>query len=105
MKKSLPKFRARSQQYVENFAEEIFTHPGKDQKTFFRRLIVYPDGHYRALFAPAYFPQNPPSKSQWSTLKKKMKRHNESVFIFKEYGDMIEGETHYFYLDFGFFSD
>lgn len=105
MKKSLPNFRTRPEQVVEDFAKEIFTPPGKDQKTFFQRLIAYPDGHYRALFAPAYFPQNPPSKSQWSTLKKKVKRHNEGVFIFKAYGEIIDGETRSFYLDFGFFAE
>lgn len=50
---------------------------------------------------------NEPSKSQWGTLKKRLKRRDHRVFIFKQHGLLEEGEGSnsrtYYYLDFGFF--
>lgn len=70
-------------------------------------LIAYEDGHYRAIFKPDYFvlTGDAPTKSQWNTLKKHLKRIDDQVFIFKEHGDVPcgDGERCY-YLDFGFFS-
>lgn len=82
------------------------------------KLIASDDGHFRAVFKSTYFvlqgDRTEPSKSQWSTLKKKMKRHDGRVFIFREYGkldceevaDNTGANRDYdcYYLDFGFFA-
>jgi hypothetical protein len=72
-------------------------------------LVEYPDGHYRALFDPALFVlpagQSAPSKSQWNNLKKRMKRHEPLVFVFKEHGEATGGDgSQCYYVDFGFFA-
>lgn len=68
-------------------------------------LQSYDDGHYRAVFEKSLFTltegNTEPTKSQWNTLKKRMKRINRNVFIFKAHGETAE--NHY-YLDFGFFA-
>ena len=49
-----------------------------------------------------------PSKSQWSTLKKQLKRRDHQIFVFKEYGTVpcnAETDATCLYLDFGFFLD
>lgn len=91
---------------VQRFAKRAFTHPGSEGHSHLLRLIPHDDGYYRALFAPAYFilseGQTEPSKSQWNTLKKKLKRLDKQAFVFKEHGEtQHEGEQAY-YLDFGF---
>jgi hypothetical protein len=104
----LPEFRARPRQQVESFARVVFNNePGRNTTHLFQ-LIDYPDGHYRAIFKPSYFilpeGQTVPSKSQWSSLKKKMKRHDHQVFVFKAYGEVPCGQERCYYLDFGFFA-
>ncbi|MGB1288962.1 MAG: hypothetical protein ACPG7F_20680 [Aggregatilineales bacterium] len=82
------------------------------------KLIDYEDGHFRAIFKSTYFvlqgDATEASKSQWSTLKKKMKRHDSQVFIFKEHGSLdcstvnapgaMSDKFECYYLDFGFFT-
>ena len=75
------------------------------------KLEIADDGRCRAIFKKSFFVlqegASEPSKSQWSTLKKKFKRHNPGVFIFKETGEIPcadAGEETCYYIDFGFFS-
>jgi len=77
----------------------------------FVKLTIDDDGRCRAIFKKSYFvlqdDNTEPSKSQWSTLKKKMKRHNRNVFVFKETGETAcnadASPDSCFYVDFGFF--
>ena len=78
----------------------------------FITLNIDDNGRCRAIFKKSYFvlqgDNTEPSKSQWSTLKKKLKRHNRGVFVFKETGEIAcspESETMCYYLDFGFFKN
>jgi len=73
------------------------------------QLRQYEDYHYRAIFAAHYFVlaegSHTPSKSQWSTLKKKLKRRNPSVFVLREHGQLpcpgaYAGQC--LYIEFGF---
>lgn len=79
------------------------------------KLIEHDDHHYRAVFKSTHFTlQNDatePTKSQWSTLKKQLKRRDHRIFVFKEYGkldcaDVMGGVTDTpfdcLYIDFGF---
>ena len=73
------------------------------------RLEEFDDHHFRVIFKASYFQladgTDEPSKSQWNTLKKKIKRRDHSVFIFREYGQTDCGNTEpeaCLYLDFGF---
>ena len=103
MEYDLPEFEKRPQHQVLPYAKEIFT-------KHFVRLIEFEDGHFRVVFKPSYFilPEGTgePSKSQWGTLKKKMKRHHKGVFVFKETGTIdCSGErSNCYYVDFGFFA-
>lgn len=82
------------------FAKAIF----KDDLV---QLDVHDDGRCRAIFKTSYFTLQrdnaAPTKSQWGTLKKKLKRHNRGVFIFKETGETLQNGATYYYIDFGFF--
>lgn len=102
MEKPLPEFRKRQRQRAEKLLTTALSH---GERHYLRELIEYEDGHYRAIFDPAYFTaaegRAAPSKSQWNTLKKRLKRHDEQLFIFKEHGETADGS---FYLDFGFFA-
>lgn len=73
-------------------------------------LTIEDDGRCRAIFKKSYFAlqgdNTEPSKSQWSTLKKKLKRHNRGVFVFKEVGEIAcqeEADSQCYYIDFGFY--
>lgn len=109
--KDLPTFQPRSLDAVRGYAARVFTRhePDDDGATALLHVIAYPNGHYRACFDPAYFTlpdgQTSPSKSQWSTLKKKMKRHDRGVFVYKVYGrtTLPDGRP-CCYVDFGFFT-
>jgi len=100
----LPQFdRSRHPDAARAFAREVLS---RGDNTFLRDLIVYDDGHFRAVFDPAYFilpaDQAEPSKSQWNTLKKRFKRLDRRVFVFKVHGRDADGHGLY-WLDFGFF--
>ncbi|MCB9457839.1 MAG: hypothetical protein H6671_17790 [Anaerolineaceae bacterium] len=105
--KDLPEFKHRSRETVLTFISAMLTNERISKQTHLKALNSYPDGHYRAIFDPAYFAlppdQTQPSKSQWNTLKKRLKRHEPTIFIFKEHGE-IEQEGRCFYVDFGFFA-
>lgn len=118
--KNLPQFHPQRREDVLAFLNAIFIHPGETTaSSAVQRLLAYPDGHYRVIFRRSYFilpaGQTEPSKSQWNTLKKKMKRHHPRVFIFKEHGgtccgaadnadDAAAPDANCYYLDFGFFA-
>jgi hypothetical protein len=105
--KDLPEFKPRSQETVLAYMRTMLINEHLSDQTHLKALTNYSDGHYRAIFDPAYFAlpdgQSEPTKSQWNTLKKKLKRHEPKVFIFREHGE-IEHEGRCFYLDFGFFA-
>ncbi len=85
----------------------VLTNPAVGEDTQLISLDEYPDGHYRAWFLPTYFVLadgvTEPSKSQWNTLKKKLKRHDARAFVFKAYGEEVRDDQMLYYLDFGFF--
>lgn len=90
------------------FAQHIFTHPQVSEETHLRQLIAYEDRHYRAVFDLRYFGSAaPPTKSQWNSLKKKLRRYDKRVFVFKEAGttacEPSSGAAECGYLEFGFF--
>ncbi|MFW5748841.1 MAG: hypothetical protein ACOCYT_04425 [Chloroflexota bacterium] len=99
----LPEFDERPYEWVYKFARYVLSH-GKDSSLI--RLEAFDDGHYRAVFRKDYFilgeDRTEPSKSQWNTLKKRIKRINRDVFIFKQHGETADG---HYYMDFGFFQD
>ena len=101
----LPEFKLRKFAGVMHYARRVF---GVGDQSNLIDLIAYDDGHYRALFAPAYFVIQPgrsePSKSQWNTLKKHMKRLDKQVFIFREHGQIQSKQGPCYYIDFGFFA-
>ena len=104
MYNDLPEFdRSRKHHVVQGYIRRVFSQ-GSD--TALRDLITYDDGHYRATFSPDYFViqegKTDPSKSQWNTLKKRMKRIDRQVFIFRNHGKTKDG---LYYIDFGFFLD
>ena len=103
----LPPFKRRKRDDVLAFitAMLINEHSDSSEESHFIELVDYEDGHFRVLFNPRYFVvregQTEPTKSQWNSLKKKLKRHDSSVFVFKEYGAAGANKSQY-YLDFGF---
>jgi hypothetical protein len=106
----IPEFRKQPFDRVHKFMAEVLTNPQAGPKSCLRQLKVDKTTHqYRALFDPAYFALSTdrpaPTKSQWTTLRKRMKRHRSDVFIFKGHGTtMFQGKECY-YLNFGFFVD
>lgn len=112
MNSELPEFRKTQYTYAMKFINSVLSGAGGASLI---RLESFEDNHFRAIFTPRYFQLAPdssqPSKSQWNTLKKKMKRRNHSVFIFREYG-AIDCQTKNrktndkcLYIDFGFLYD
>lgn len=101
MSKSLPLFQKCEHETAKLFISGILS-KSKDEDTHLVRLIAYSDGHFRAIFDASYFGDESPSKSQWNTLKKKLKRHNRQVFVYREYGYVGKGLC---YLDFGFMAE
>ncbi|HLA45770.1 MAG TPA: hypothetical protein VJZ27_20145 [Aggregatilineales bacterium] len=109
--KDLPDFVPRSFDQVQVFIERVLTGHETPDETCLVNLIVYDDFHFRALFQKRYFNADPPSKSQWNTLKKKLKRFDRQVFVFKDHGEagcesgeapVSSPEQSCYYLDFGF---
>ena len=103
----LPEFRKMKKAYVTKLINSILIGAGGASLV---RMNDYDDNHFRVIFKISYFQltdgNDMPSKSQWNTLKKKMKRRDRSIFIFREYGSIecegaSEGNT-CLYLDFGF---
>lgn len=103
---TLPQFARRDRDDVFALINQLLVNPYQDPpRPHLKELIAYEDGHFRAVFDVGYFilpeGQTEPSKSQWNTLKKRMKRHEPTLFIFKEHG--VTGK--HLYIDFGFFKD
>ena len=110
MHRELPRFRKVKHQYAASLINAVLTGA---QGASLSRLIEYNDHHFRVIFRQRYFQLSAgaasPSKSQWNTLKKKLKRRNRLIFVFREYGSCdcenapggITGKE-CFYLDFGF---
>lgn len=106
--KDLPTLKVRPRDQVMTLVQRVLMLDSHSDHSYLHELVAYDDGHYRVLFDPAYFVlqtgQTEPSKSQWSSLKKKLKRHDPSVFVFKEHGKQVIKGKSYAYLDFGFFA-
>jgi len=106
--KDLPSFKERPRDQVMALVHRVLMLDSHSDHSYLHELVAHADGHYRVSFDPAYFVlqqgQSEPSKSQWSSLKKKFKRHDPSVFVFKEHGTLTKDGTRYSYLDFGFFA-
>ncbi|MBI1281139.1 MAG: hypothetical protein GC179_23635 [Anaerolineaceae bacterium] len=106
--KDLPAFRERPRDQVMTLVHRVLMLDSHSDHSYLHQLVSHADGHYHVLFDPAYFVlqagQTEPSKSQWSSLKKKFKRHDPSVFVFKEHGFQTDKDKTYAFLDFGFFA-
>lgn len=105
---NLPKFSKRDYNKVLKLITELLT-PLQAEKTALTQLTEFEDGHFRAVFKPSYFMiaegQEQPSKSQWNTLKKKFKRHDKRIFVFKEHGIFRQKDSSLScFIDFGFFA-
>lgn len=104
----LPAFQQPPFTFVQDYATRVLTHPGSEE-TYLRDVLPHTAGYYRAVFDPAYFVlaagRTAPSKSQWNTLKKKMKRHHRGVFVFKAHGSADHAGEQCYFVDFGFFAD
>lgn len=111
----LPEFRKVKHSYVTQLINGIFIGAGGAS---FVKLETFDDNHFRVIFRLSYFQlaegNDMPSKSQWNTLKKRIKRRNHSIFVFREYGEIdckpsqkSEDKTSEtcLYLDFGFLYD
>ena len=109
----LPEFRKRRYDKVHSFASRAFLNPRQSDASRLVQLITYEDNHYRAIFRKDYFAlpegQTEPTRSQWNTLKKHMKRLEADVFVFKQHGEVPCGGSvrepgaPCYYVDFGFF--
>ncbi len=103
--RDLPPFKRRNRAEVAAFVAPLLIGEQNTGVSAMIDLLEYEDGHYRVLFKPSYFVlkegQTAPTKSQWNNLKKKLKRHEATVFVFKAYGNVGAEEPQY-YLDFGF---
>lgn len=113
MTTDLPVFRKVKHSYAAGIANTVLSSP---RGAALLRLIEFEDHHYRAVFAQSYFElqdgKTAPSKSQWSTLKKKFKRRNRSIFVFRAHGALpckqvmrAEKGRKCLFLDFGFMRD
>jgi len=102
MNNDLPEFRNVHNSHANTYAQKVFGDALKDVRSL-------GNGAFRALFGQNYFTIQPgndaPSKSQWSTLKKRMKRINKGVFIFRKHGELEQGDVTFYYMDFGFMQD
>ena len=113
MPSDLPQFRKVQHNYAMRIANSALAGGGG---AALLRLIQYDDNHFRAIFDARYFALRPdqaaPSKSQWNTLKKKLKRRNRSIFVFRAHGEVDCRQAQSapkgrkcLYLDFGFMRD
>jgi hypothetical protein len=105
---NLPEFARRSPEYVQTFMQRALKPAHTAHGSALREIITYDDGHYRAVFSMNYFALHEgaaePTKSQWNTLKKHLKRIEPRLFIYKQHGTVQhDGET-CLYLDFAFFA-
>jgi hypothetical protein len=103
--KDLPEFKTQHREFVIDFLRQVFTHPNQEESHFVR-LVEHKDGHYSAVFSLSYFASaETPTKSQWNSLKKKLKRHDKRIFVFKEHSVIdCDAPAGCGSLDFGFFA-
>ncbi|MCY3833178.1 MAG: hypothetical protein OXG85_09180 [Chloroflexi bacterium] len=112
MRKELPRFRNVQRRYAAAIIHDALSGPAGSALL---KLTQFDDHHFRAIFDSKFFQlpagEELPSKSQWNTLKKRLKRRDRSIFVFREYGPIDCGELakprsagNCLYLDFGFLS-
>lgn len=99
----LPEFQKKSRSKIMPLMTTLFG-------TNFVSLQPFEDHHFRVIFRRNVFSmaegQTEPSASQWSTLKKRMKRHDHRLFLFRSHGaaDCPDAsQNNCYYLEFGFF--
>ena len=74
------------------------------------RLTEREDRSFEAIFSARYFvlgdDEAEPTKSQWTNLKKRFKRSDSSIFIFKDHGacHCPDGQPGCYYLQFGYYA-
>ena len=109
MMKELPHFKTHRHAEVIDFVTQVFIRPNQPEISYFVRLIDHSDGHYGIVFDLSYFASaEAPTKSQWNSVKKKLKRHDKQIFVFKDYSVMpCNGsgtEKQCGYIEFGYFA-
>ncbi len=89
MDKDLPRFRRVKRRYAASIVHSVLSN---SRGAALLKLHEFDDGRFRAVFAASYFETggelNLPSKSQWNTLKKKLKRRDRSIFVLRRYGEI-----------------
>ena len=109
----LPQFRKVKRRYA---ASIIHSALSGAQGSALLKLLEFDDRHFRAVFDTSYFQLADdnvmPSKSQWNSLKKRLKRRDRSIFIFRRYGRIdcgAQAKTRSaktcLFIDFGFLWD
>ena len=110
MPTDLPRFRKVKRSYAASLVQGALSGPAGASLL---QLIEFDDHHFRAVFDPKHFQlaagADLPSKSQWNTLKKRFRRRDRSIFIFRAYGRIdcgahgkaLKAKT-CLYIDFGF---
>ena len=113
MRDELPPFRKVKRRYAAAILHSALSGP---RGAALLQLLEFEDHHFRAIFDISYFQlaegKTMPSKSQWNSLKKRLKRRDRSIFIFRRYGRIdcdAGGKTlsanTCLYIDFGFLWD
>lgn len=105
--KPLPDFQHRSADSVAAFMTPLLTRTTAPDISYFRGLTAYKDGHFRLAFSLDYFgATETPTKSQWNSLKKKLKRHDPRIFVLKEHGLTAcnDPNERCGYVEFGYFA-
>lgn len=89
MSNELPRFRKVKRGYAASIVQSVLSGPGGSALL---QLVEFDDNHFRVVFDIKQFnlvnAGDLPSKSQWNTLKKRLKRRDRSIFIFREYGQI-----------------
>jgi hypothetical protein len=99
---SLPQFKETHKGYAIQYAQKVFGNAliGVNRQG---------NGYFRVMFTQVYFTIQPgndaPSKSQWGTLKKRMKRVNKGVFVLRKSGTIQHEGKDVYFMDFGFLVD
>lgn len=110
MTKGLPQFRKVKRSYAASIAHGALS---SSRGAALLQLLEFDDHHFRAVFDLKHFELGKgntlPSKSQWNSLKKRLKRRDRTIFIFRAYGQIDCGApgkhsaaAACLYIDFGF---
>ncbi len=109
MTKGLPQFRKVKRSYAASIAHGALS---SSRGAALLQLLEFEDHHFRAVFELKHFELGEgntlPSKSQWNSLKKRLKRRDRTIFIFRAYGEIDCGApgkhlaATCLYIDFGF---